>query len=176
MKRCCQNIDRLRWASLGSLLVLFFFMVTAQALAGTLDGQPAPAFTLRDQEGQACNLDDFAGRPVLLKIGTTWCPSCAGQSGEIAKALPELQTLGVEVVEVFVEDTAEAVSDYRAQHHVPQGVRTCLDQDGQVLSDYRVTAIPRVLFLDAKHRVIKDQYLVPAVGMVKAFAAVSVEK
>jgi len=144
-------------------------MLPVAAVAGALVGKPAPGFALHDQTGASCALADVAGQPVLLKIGTTWCPSCAGQSAEIIRALPELQELGVTVIEVFVEDTAEAVETYRAAHHLPAEVRTCLDEQSQVLAAYRVTGIPRVLMLDPGHVVVKEAYLVPAGAMVKAF-------
>jgi len=150
---------------------LLFIVLAGSAWAGLLNGKPAPGFDLKDHAGTTCRLDDYQGQPVLLKIGTTWCPSCAAQSSELVAALPQLQPLGVAVIEVFVEDSPEAVADYRKSHHLPEAIRTCIDSDSQVLGEYSVMSIPRVLLLDKEHRVLNDQYLLPAKKIVELFEA-----
>ena len=173
MKRRCQTISPQPFRRLALALAVLFYFSATPLYAGLLTGKPAPGFDLVDHTGAACRLDGFAGQPLLLKIGTTWCPSCGGQSDELVKALPELRKLEVAVVEVFVEDGADAVREYRDQHQLPDAIRTCLDRDGQVLGGYSVVSIPRVLMLDAEHRVVKDQYLVPARGIVETFRGLS---
>jgi len=171
MKRCCQNSLRRRVSSRLVPLILLFIMMSVPTWAGILNGKPAPPFTLKDHAGDSCRLADYQGRPVLLKIGTTWCPSCATQSRELVAALPQLREMGVAVLEVYVEDSPSAVVAYRKEHHLPEAIRTCLDEGGQVLGGYSVVSIPRVLLLDAQHRVRSDQYLLPAKRIVEGFSA-----
>jgi thioredoxin-dependent peroxiredoxin len=55
-------------------------------------GQKAPAFTLKDQEGQSHRLSDYAGRPVILyfypKDDT---PGCTKETCEFQAKLPALK-------------------------------------------------------------------------------------
>jgi len=172
MKRCCQKSRVTPFWCLAVVPVLFFYFLMSPAYAGLLDGKPAPAFELKDHAGKSCSLNDFEGKPLVMKIGTTWCPSCGSQSNELVKALPKLRELEVAVVEVFVEDSPQAVKEYRASHKFPEDIRTCIDQDGQVLGGYSVVSIPRVIMIDPGHQVISDQYLVPARRIEEVFSKI----
>ena len=169
MKQRCQNNRFFHLAQTGLFLALFFFISINTVWAAALTGKPAPTFVLKDHVGQACSLDAYRGQPVLLKIGTTWCPSCSVLSKEIIQALPELEKLGVAVVEVFVEDSAKDVVRYREKHSFPEAIRTCIDQDDRVLDSYSVVNIPHALVLDSSHVVVKDSYLTNAERLVKDF-------
>ncbi len=62
-------------------------------------GDPAPAFSLLDQDGTTVNLTDFAGRKLLVyfypKADT---PGCTTQSCAVRDARADLASLGVDVV------------------------------------------------------------------------------
>lgn len=49
-------------------------MAAAPAVEKAAIGQPAPAFTLNDQDGKAVNLADFAGKTVILEWINPVCP------------------------------------------------------------------------------------------------------
>lgn len=62
-------------------------------------GDPAPGFTLPDQEGKPVSLSDFAGRKLLVyffpKADT---PGCTKQSCAVRDALPDLTEAGTAAV------------------------------------------------------------------------------
>ena len=87
---------------------LFIFMLVACgmllpvcALAVNV-GEVAPDFTLESVGGEKVSLNDFKGQVVLLKLATTWCPTCKELSAEIQKAGEFLKEQNVAVLEVYV--------------------------------------------------------------------------
>lgn len=62
-------------------------------------GDEAPAFSLRDQNGDVVNLSDFAGRKLLVYFyPEADTPGCTKQSCSVRDSRAELRSLGVDVV------------------------------------------------------------------------------
>jgi len=67
-------------------------------------GQPAPDFTLSDQDGNEVSLADFAGRTlVLVFYPNDFSPVCTDQLNVYQEVLGELKERGVELVGVSVD-------------------------------------------------------------------------
>jgi thioredoxin-dependent peroxiredoxin len=68
-------------------------------------GKKAPAFTLKDQQGNTHRLSDYAGRPVVLyfypKDDT---PGCTKETCEFQALLPALKPSGAAVLGVSILD------------------------------------------------------------------------
>jgi peroxiredoxin len=111
-------------------------------------GAPAPDFTLPSIAGEEVRLSDFKGQLVLLRLATTWCPTCKQLSGEISRAGEVLAENNVAFLDVFVKDSVAAVKKYLADAGYPMTFHALLD-DGQVFNGYNVYLIPRLLLVDA---------------------------
>lgn len=80
-------------------------------------------FTLVDQTGRTVTERDFAGRPLLVYFGFTYCPDvCPTELGIIAAALDAMGPAGERVTPVFISvdperDTPEAMADYVSRFH-----------------------------------------------------------
>lgn len=133
----------------------FILLVTAvllmvPAMAGALEtGTQAPDFKLKSLKGEDVSLKDFGGRLVLLKLATTWCPTCKELSGEINKVGEFLKEKNVVVLDVFVQDSPEMVEKYLGDDVPAMSFYALLD-DGQVYDAYNVYLIPRLLLIDAE--------------------------
>jgi peroxiredoxin len=129
-------------------------MAPAAALAietGTL----APDFTLKSLQGKEVSLADFHGRVVLLKLATTWCPTCKELSAEISKVGKFLEEKNAVVLEVFVQDSPAMIKKYLGNTEHPMTFHALLD-DGQAYEAYNVYLIPRLLLVDAEQIVRFD--------------------
>jgi len=82
-------------------------------------GSTAPAFTLRDQNGQTHTLSAYAGRPVVLyfypKDDT---PGCTTETCEFRDALPAFDSSRAVVLGASILDQASKAR-FAAKHHVP---------------------------------------------------------
>ncbi len=67
-------------------------------------GEPAPDFTLRDQDGEEVSLADFKGRKVLLVFyPMDFSPVCSDQLSIYQEVKPELADKGVEMLGISVD-------------------------------------------------------------------------
>lgn len=67
-------------------------------------GEPAPDFTLRDQDGEAVSLSDFRGKKVLLVFYPfDFSPVCSDQLSLYQEVKPELESKGLTLVGISVD-------------------------------------------------------------------------
>ncbi|HWT09364.1 MAG TPA: SCO family protein [Roseomonas sp.] len=102
-------------------------------------------FTLVDHTGRTVTERDFAGRPLLVYFGFTYCPDvCPTELGTIAAALDAMGPAAERVTPVFISidperDTPEAMADYVSRFH-PRlvGLTGSAEQVAQAARAYRV--------------------------------------
>jgi peroxiredoxin len=67
-------------------------------------GEPAPEFTLRDQDGEGVSLSDYRGRKVLLVFyPLDFSPVCSDQLSIYQEVKPEIAEKGVDLVGISVD-------------------------------------------------------------------------
>lgn len=67
-------------------------------------GEPAPDFTLRNQDGEKVSLSDFRGRKVLLVFyPNDFSPVCSDQLSLYQEVKPELAERGVELIGISID-------------------------------------------------------------------------
>lgn len=67
-------------------------------------GEPAPDFTLRDQDGAKVSLADYRGRKVLLVFyPMDFSPVCSDQLSVYQEVKPQISAQGVELVGISVD-------------------------------------------------------------------------
>ena len=138
------------------ILVLFLFFCMAPVTVVAIEvGAPAPDFKLKSVVGQEVSLSDFKGRLVLLKLATTWCPTCKQLSGEVEKVGEFLKEKNVVFIEVFVQDSKEMIEKFLGDTEPPMTFHALLDDD-QAYKAYNVYLIPRFLVIDAEQIVRFD--------------------
>ncbi len=151
------------------LLLILILLFSAGSAAALEYNTTPPDFTLPTPDGQKVSLSDFKGHIIILKLATTWCPTCRQEAQEIFQtAAPELKKAGAVVVEVFLQDTDQMVREtLKKRTHTVTSV--ALLDDGRVRRAYDVFLIPRVIIIDRNFKVYRDfSGLVPAPKLIKA--------
>lgn len=146
--------DLVRKSRIPTLLALVFALLALPAYA-LESGSTAPDFELSDTQGRSVRLSDYRGRIIVLKLATTWCPSCSEQMEELRDAQSFLAEKDVALVEVYLQETKEAVRAYaeKVDLRLPRAV---LIDDGSAGRAYQVFTIPRVLVIDRDFRIVRD--------------------
>ncbi len=69
----------------------------------------APAWALKDTNGQTVQLTDFRGKVVLLNFWATWCPPCRQEIPGFVELQEKYGTQGFVVVGVAMDEDPQAV-------------------------------------------------------------------
>ncbi len=107
------------------------------------EGNPAPDFTLPDQEGNPVTLSGLRGKPVVLyfypKDNT---PGCTKQACGIRDTWPEFENAGAVVLGVST-DGQKSHSKFQEKHSLPFTLLS--DSDHEVAQKYGVWKPLRIL-------------------------------
>ncbi|ECG8590458.1 thiol:disulfide interchange protein DsbE [Salmonella enterica subsp. salamae] len=118
------------------------------ALESALVGRPVPAFRLAslDRPGEYYGAGALAqGKPVLLNVWATWCPTCRAEH----QYLNRLAAQGIRVVGLnYKDDRAEAVAWLKALGN-PYTL-SLYDGDGMLGLDLGVYGAPETFLIDGK--------------------------
>ncbi len=142
------------------LLALSFCLCTITASAIEI-GATAPDFELPTLDSKQVHLSSYKGQVIILKLATTWCPTCKQQNEEIESAGNFLRDNNVAVVEVFLQDSDKMVREYLQGEKYAMPHVALLD-NGSALKAYNVYLIPRTLIIDKDFKVRRDGSLMTA--------------
>ncbi len=151
-----------------SLLALVFLAVTSLSVCAVETGESPPDIQLKDMDGQDFKLSDHKGELIILKLATTWCPTCRQQSAEFHEIEAFLKEENIRIVEVFLQDSEKMVQEYLAGEKFESPFNVMID-DGQALKAYNVYLIPRVILIDRDFRVMRDGNILTAQQIVSEF-------
>ncbi len=119
--------------------------------AGPAVGAVPPAFTAITYDGKTISLSDYAGKPLWLTFGASWCPDCRSEAPDVEATYEKYKAQGLQVVAVFISESASDIGGYaqRAGLTFPIAV----DQNTLIASTYRTLGIPTHFFIGADGRI-----------------------
>jgi peroxiredoxin len=114
-------------------------------------GDVPPAFTATTYDGTEVSLADYAGQPVWLTFGASWCPDCRTESPDVEATYQAYRDEGLVVLGVFINESAADVGGYaeRAGLTFPIAV----DERTAIASAYRTMGIPTHFFIGRDGRI-----------------------
>ncbi|HET8707999.1 MAG TPA: DsbE family thiol:disulfide interchange protein [Pseudomonadales bacterium] len=115
-------------------------------LPSTLVGQPMPAFSLAalDDPSHFITNKDVVGKPALINVWATWCPTCLAEHAELKK----LADQGVRIVGVNYKDERETAQTFLANQGNPYQT-VIFDEKGDLGLDLGVYGAPETFVVDA---------------------------
>jgi cytochrome c biogenesis protein CcmG/thiol:disulfide interchange protein DsbE len=128
------------WA--GTMLV-----VSGSTAAAVRIGQPAPDFALTDLDGNALQLSELRGRPVIVNFWASWCGPCVDEFPVLEKALTRHQAANLAVVGIVFRDNSEAARDFMAR--MGASWTAAMDPGELTAQSFGIYAPPESIFIDA---------------------------
>ncbi|TRO39678.1 TlpA family protein disulfide reductase [Pseudomonas sp. ALS1131] len=114
-------------------------------------GTRLPDLQVRDMQGNAVNLRDYAGQPLVVNLWATWCPPCRREMPVLMQA----QQREAAITFLFVNqgESAALVSEFLAAQQLSL-VHLLLDEQVKLGQLVGSRALPTTLFYDAEGRQI----------------------
>jgi thiol-disulfide isomerase/thioredoxin len=110
-------------------------------------GQPAPPLGATAVDGTTVDLAAYAGSPIWITFGASWCQPCRAENPDIQAAYAANRDAGLVVIQVFMDEDAAAVSEYADR--VGLDYVTVPDPTGRLSIEYRILGIPSHFFIDS---------------------------
>ncbi len=121
-------------------------------MPSALANRPFPEFTALTLDGRPVGRADLLGRPALVNVWATWCPSCATEHA----FLNRLAADGVTIYGIDYKDDADAARRWIAERGNPYRLIVA-DPDGRLGIDLGVTGAPETYLIDADG-VVRQRY------------------
>ncbi len=134
-------------AFLGATVFLFKGLFTDPSkLESVLIGKPVPEFTLQDiyQKGLVHDASVLKGRPMLLNVWATWCPTCYAEHTYLNKLAKD----GVYIIGMNYKDDRKKAIRWLTELGDPYKV-SLYDGDGMLGLDLGVYGAPETFFIDS---------------------------
>jgi cytochrome c biogenesis protein CcmG, thiol:disulfide interchange protein DsbE len=122
----------------------------AAAAAPTVGSVP-PAFKGVTYDGKPVNLADYAGKPLWLTFGASWCPDCRNEAPDVNAAYEAYKDKGLNVLAVFISESPDEIKGYAERAGLTFPIT--VDQNEAIASAYRTMGIPTHFFIGADGRI-----------------------
>lgn len=154
MKRALLLLPLALFLAIAILLYRGLFLDPSRVPSALID-KPFPAFALPSLDDPARTLtrDHILGRPALVNVWATWCPSCRQEH----PVLNQLAGQGVVIYGVNYKDDRDAARRWLRTLHNPYRLNI-EDAAGTLGLDLGVYGAPETFFIDARG-IIREKYV-----------------
>jgi len=125
------------------------------ALQGINTGNQARDFTLKSLDGRKVTLSDFQGDVVLINFWATWCAPCRAEIPDFEGAYQAHKDEGFVILGLNEQESPQVIESFIEE--LDMTYPALLDEQGQVMREYRVLGLPTSLLVD-RHGVIQVRH------------------
>lgn len=119
--------------------------------AAPVVGALPPGFTGTTYDGKQVSLADYAGKPVWLTFGASWCADCRSEAPDVEATYEKYRAKGLQVLAVFISEPSADVAGYAQRASLTFPI--VVDQRTVIASAYRTLGIPTHFFIGADGRI-----------------------
>ena len=122
---------------------------SASSGADGKEKQAAPDFTVYDADGNAAQLSDYIGKPIVLNFWASWCGPCKNEMPEFNEKSIELEGK-VQFLMVNMTDGSRETLDTAKTYVESEGFTfpVLYDTDIDAANTYRVYSLPTTYYID----------------------------
>lgn len=122
---------------------------SASSGADDKEKQAAPDFTVYDADGNAVQLSDYIGKPIVLNFWASWCGPCKNEMPEFNEKSIELEGK-VQFLMVNMTDGSRETLDTAKAYVESEGFTfpVLYDTDIDAANTYGVYSLPTTYFID----------------------------
>ncbi|HID45655.1 MAG TPA: TlpA family protein disulfide reductase [Chromatiaceae bacterium] len=133
-------------AILFALLLTGTARATGKGLTALPDKPIAPAFELKDAEGNLHRLADYKGQVIIVNFWATWCPPCRAEMPSMQRAWEQLREEGIMMLAIDVGEDEDAIFEFTASY--PVEFPLLLDTESSVSEAWKVKGLPTTFIVD----------------------------
>ncbi|MGH7490790.1 MAG: redoxin domain-containing protein [bacterium] len=118
--------------------------------------RPAPAFSLKNLQGESVSLEKLRGKVALLDFWATWCKPCVKSMPELQKLHEQYAAQGLVVLGISIDEQAEKkVPAFLAKNKITYAI--ALDAaDKPAWEVYKVKVIPAMFLIDREGQIVQQ--------------------
>ncbi|MDP3298084.1 MAG: TlpA disulfide reductase family protein [Thermodesulfovibrionia bacterium] len=121
-------------------------------------GVPAPAFELKDADGNLWKLSDLKGKVVLVNFWATWCSVCKSEKRSLENLYMKVQDKPLQMLGILFRDNPNNLISYFQRQKV--SYPTLIGNDNEVAGQYGITGVPETFIID-KNGIIREKIVGP---------------
>lgn len=108
-------------------------------------GKAPTGFSGLTYDGKPISLADYAGKPVWLNFGASWCRDCRVEAADLESTYETYKGQGLNVLAVFINEPASDIAAYAKRAGLTFPIVT--DQATKIAGAYRLVGIPTHIFI-----------------------------
>lgn len=122
-------------------------------------GKPAPAFELKDTNGNPWKLSDLKGKVVFLNFWATWCTTCKAEMPHKEVLYQKMQGRPLQMLGILFRDNPANLSEYYKRQ--PVSIPTLISPKNEMAKLYGITGVPETFIID-KDGIVREKIVGPA--------------
>jgi thiol-disulfide isomerase/thioredoxin len=138
-----------------AVLAVAFALVANAAFAAGL-GDPAPAFALRDANGDTLSLERLHGRVVYVDFWASWCGPCRRSFPWMNEMQHRYGGRGLAIVAINVDKNPADAARFLERN--PAQFAVAYDQAGVTPLAYAVRDMPSSYLIDSRGKVVEVEH------------------